>query len=141
MKYYFNENVTVAVYETAWEDAINYFSAMLNKSCGLIGRENGWFDFRELIYPHIKKYIRNSYRGKAKCAPGDNFDRKTGKDIARARALEKYYRDMQKFSIALSKSITAMKNCHVQKHHRLFEAEMNQRAVYAKEVKLDSSPL
>lgn len=45
-------------------------------------------------FPYIQSfYINDKYVGVAKCHPDDAFDVETGKEIAKAKCLSKYYRD------------------------------------------------
>lgn len=86
IKYYVNEKkrMVVAVLggvdENVSEDALIYYF----KNCGRF--------IREIAY-NQSFYIKNKYVGVAKCHPDDAFDVETGKEIAKAKCLSKYYRD------------------------------------------------
>lgn len=49
---------------------------------------------RVLFEPYVKKHIKDTYTGIARCSSTDTFQYNIGQEIARARCLESFYSDL-----------------------------------------------
>ena len=54
--------------------------------------------------------MKDCYVGKAKCSPGDKWDKNTGKRIALCRALVAYYKDKDKMFMKVCNDLASVTN-------------------------------
>lgn len=59
-------------------------------------------DYKDKIRRYADKLTEHGLFGVAKCSPEDEFDLETGKKIAKARLLKKYYKKKEKIYLEVS---------------------------------------
>lgn len=86
IKYFVNEKkrVVVAVLEGDYIDLA---------ACNLF-EKNGIANLTNDVYFNPKNRMKNKYIGTARCHEDDEFDVEIGKELAKKRALVKYYREL-----------------------------------------------
>lgn len=102
----------VATVMNCWGAATDYIMSEIKTASGSVPFINmlgiGCID--KAIYDYCSKHIQNTYSGTATCNEEDTFDEETGKRIARARALKKYYKALSKIAQEISGSLYCMSN-------------------------------
>ena len=70
--------------------------------CGIFKNKNLSADHKNKIERYADKLTEHRLIGVAKCSPEDEFDLETGKRIARARLLKRYYKKKEKVCLKVA---------------------------------------
>lgn len=81
------ERMVIVIIEDTADDALSF---ILSKNCHMMTR--GWLCDEDLM---MKLYMKNEYKGIARCHKDDEFDAEKGKEIALAKARAKHAKDFQ----------------------------------------------
>lgn len=117
MKYSVSKNKVVAVMEDTKYDAVDFLLANVPEIVVKGRLKKGKEKFPDIVLyddeDMAKMLMKNTYKGVAKCHPGDVFDVEVGKQLARKRVLKKHDKDMLKICEPILK----------EKKHRIEVAE------------------